>query len=321
MQVQLTETCEKIRRLLGEGVRANLGEAIFLSGGLDTGIIATIASRHAKPLAFTVALVDSPALDLDYAKLIAQRLGLDHTIYVFDYRELHEALRLVIRNLKTFDPMEVRNSATIMVGLDLAKKDGVTTVMTGDAADELLAGYSFLFHLRGQDLRNSLEKMWKVMRFSSMPLARSVGMEAKLPYLYSPFKEYAMELETDLLIRKKGEQTFGKWILRKAFENELPPEIVWRTKAPIEFGSGTTILPKLFEGWISDLEFGEKKSRYREDDGVTIRDKEHLAYYELFRDVHGPPRPEDPNARTCPQCGSNVPEITNFCVRCGAYPI
>ncbi len=321
VEAPLADVCEKIRTLLDQAVGENLGEAIFLSGGLDTSIIATIATRYAKPLAFTIALVDSPALDLEYANLMAKRLGLSHRTHVFDYDELRAALTDVVRTLRTFDPMEVRNSATIMVGLKLAQKIGLKSVMTGDAADELLAGYSFLFNLQAQDLRNYLERMWKVMRFSSIPLAQSLGMVAKLPYLHPSFRDYVTTLDLGLLIRKEMDQTFGKWVLRKAFEGQLPSEIIWRTKTAIEFGSGTTILPKLYDGWITGYDLSEKKDRYLKQDGVTIRDKEHLAYYEIFRDVCGPPNPENPNARTCPGCTSNVPEIATFCTTCGAYPI
>jgi len=321
MRTELADICETIRRLLEEAVAKNLADAILLSGGLDTSVVATIAVRSARPRAFTVAMRDSPALDLDYARVMARRLGLEHTVHVFDYDELREALKQVISVLRTFDPMEVRNSASVYIGLRLAKEAGAKSVMTGDASDELLAGYSFLFHLRGEELKASLRRMWDVMRFSSVPLARSLGMEARLPYLHGPFKEFAMSLDVELLIRKEGEETFGKWILRKAFEALLPREIVWRTKTPIEFGSGTTILPKLYESWVGESEFQDKKARYMKEDGVTIRDKEHLAYYEMFRGVFGPPGPVDPEARICPQCRSNVPEIASFCTTCGAYPI
>jgi asparagine synthase (glutamine-hydrolysing) len=49
--------------------------------------------------------------------------------------------------IKTFDPMEIRNSAAVYIGMREAKKDGNSTILTGDACDELFAGYSFLFNL------------------------------------------------------------------------------------------------------------------------------------------------------------------------------
>jgi hypothetical protein len=72
---------------------------------------------------------------------------------------------------------------------------------------------------------------------------------------------------------------------------------------------------------ISDSEFTAKKKNILEIDNVTIRDKEQLVYYEAYRKVVGVPHPEDPDARTCPQCNSNVPENSTVCKTCGAYPI
>ncbi len=293
----------------------------MLSGGLDTSVVAAIACRFRKPRAITVALADAPAPDLGCSKTVAEHLGLQHRAHIFDRSELEEAIAHVVKIMKTFDPMEVRNSAAITVGLRIASDEGIGTIFTGDGSDELLAGYSFYHHMRGQELKEALGKMWKVMRFSSVPLARSLGMEAKLPYLEPNFKEFSMSLDPDLLVREVDGTVHGKWILRWAFKEELPKEIVWRVKTPIEYGCGTTILPKLYDGWIGEEEFRHKKDEIHRDDNVVIRDKEHLAYYQIFREIFGPPGPRDPGAKICPQCNSNVEHYNNFCITCGAYPV
>lgn len=315
------EACEKLRGLLYEAIKQNIGDAILLSGGLDTSVVAVVAARFSKPKAYTVALKGAPAPDLEYAEIIAKKLGLNHTVHIFAQDELEEAFREVVKTLQTFDPMEIRNSAAIYVGFKLARRGGVSTVMTGDASDELLAGYSFVHQYQGGDLVQALKRIWRVMRFSSIPLAESLGMKAKLPYLHEAFKEFAMNLDPALLVGKRGDTVFGKWILRKAFEDQLPPEITWRVKTPIEYGCGTTILPKIYQEKISDADFESARKKILEKDGVTIRDKEHLAYYRLYHSIFGPPTPKDPHARSCLQCTTNVPLETNFCTTCGAYPV
>jgi asparagine synthase (glutamine-hydrolysing) len=110
-------------------------------------------------------------------------------------------------------------------------------------------------------------------------------------------------------------------LLRVAFEDLLPPEVTWRTKTPIEYGSGTTVLPKIYSQLISDLDFIEKKKKYFEADRVRLRDKEQLRYYEIFRSILGPPITKDMNQRACPACTSNVPQNATFCITCGEYPI
>jgi len=114
---------------------------------------------------------------------------------------------------------------------------------------------------------------------------------------------------------------WGKWVLRKAFETMMPQEVVWRAKAPIEVGSGTTILPSVFESRISGLEFNDKKTRYLDNDGVVIRSKEHLYYYEIYRDMMGSPYTVDSSANRCPDCGARVEAGASFCRTCGAYPL
>ena len=101
----------------------------------------------------------------------------------------------------------------------------------------------------------------------------------------------------------------------------MPREILWRVKIPIEYGSGTTILPNLFNSKIPDKEFEKKRRKYLAEDGVTIRDKEQLFYYEVYRTVIGVPRPAGKGGKVCPCCHSNVPENATYCRTCGAYPI
>ena len=306
---------------LEESVRRNLTDGLLLSGGLDTAILAYLAAKWVKPYCITVALDGAPAPDVDYAKLVASRLKLEHCVHYFDNEELEEGIRAVIRIMKSFDPMEVRNSAAIYVALKIGRDRGMSTVMTGDGCDELFGGYSFLFGLTKEQLDAALKKLRANMRFSSTYLAKALGVEVRLPFLDPQFKAFATDLDVGLKVKSEVGQTWGKWILRKAFENIMPPEIVWRAKAPIEVGAGTTILPSLFDSRISDLEFSEKKTRYLSEDSVVIRSKEHLFYYEIYRDVLGVPSARATKAKTCPDCGANVDEGASFCRTCGAYPI
>ncbi|MBC7130518.1 hypothetical protein H5T51_04785, partial [Candidatus Bathyarchaeota archaeon] len=138
---ELEEICAKIRELMDQAVKRNLAEGIMLSGGLDTSILAAIASKYIRLKAFTCAFQGAPAPDIEHATLMAKQLNLPHYIHYFAEEELYEAARFVIKLLKVFDPMEVRNSATVCIGVNLAKNNGVKSIMTGDALDELMAGY------------------------------------------------------------------------------------------------------------------------------------------------------------------------------------
>jgi asparagine synthase (glutamine-hydrolysing) len=320
----IDQICSQIRSLTDKVVQKNLTDGMLFSGGLDTSIVAFVASKYTKLEAFTVAFENSPALDLKYAKLMANQLDMNHTIKVFGEEEMHSAIQDVIKVLKVFDPMDVRNSVAAYVGLKAAKEHGIKGVMTGDGLDELLGGYSWLFKFNEQELKEYLSNMWQVMQFTSIPMAESLGMVSKPPFLDSEFKSFAYGVDTKLMIRRERGEIWGKWIMRKAYEGLLPDEIVWRKKIPLEFGSGTTIFPQVFSEKVSDKYFQEKVKKYQETDQVTIRDKEHLFYYEIFRSHFGVPSEvfKDKEGKQCPYCkakGGN--SKSKFCKVCGAYPI
>ena len=317
----LEEVYSRLRLLLERAVKNNLAEGILLSGGLDTSVLAVIASKLVSLKAVTVAFKNTQAPDIGYARLIANRLGLRHAIHCFDEDELYNVIPAVVKTLRSFDPMEIRNSVTIYAGLKAAREDGICTIMTGDGCDELFAGYSFLFGLENEKLDLELQKLWSAMSFSSIPLARALEMEARLPYLDSEIKSFAMNLDSRYKIQTEKGQVYGKWILRKAFEGFLPREVAWRAKTSIEYGSGTTTLPSLFNQKISDIDFDEERRKYLNEDKVLIRDKEQLFYYKAYRSAVGAPHPSDVKGKICPQCNTNIPERATYCRTCGAYPI
>jgi asparagine synthase (glutamine-hydrolysing) len=232
--------------------------------------------------------------------------------------EYLEALPEVVKVLRVFDPIELRNSTAVYIAMREAKKNGFETFLTGDACDELFAGYSFLFNLDPPALRSALERMWKSMSFSAVPLGKSINMTAKIPFLDPEFKQLAVQVDPALLVVEQDGRKWGKWIIRKAFEEMLPRVITWRIKTPIEYGCGTTTLPEIFNARTSDEEFTEKQEQVREEDDVSIRDKEQLACYEVFRQVLGPNRANE-EGKKCPECSYAIPDDATFCRTCGAW--
>jgi asparagine synthase (glutamine-hydrolysing) len=311
----------RLVKMLDESVGMNLADGILLSGGLDTSILAYLASKRVKLKAFTAALQDAPAPDVEYAALMADLLRIEHFIKRFNKEELYDTIRVVVKTMNSFDPMEIRNSVPVYIGLKDAKDNGVGAVITGDGCDELFAGYSFLHGLGRKQLDLELQKLWSVMDFSSVHLGKVLGIKVKLPYLGAKFKKFALKIPSRLKVRRKRNRIWGKWILRKAFEKMLPEEIIWRTKTPVEFGSGTATLSKFFNSITSDIEFNEKKRKYFDEDRVAIRDKEQLFYYEIYRSELGVPHPTDPECKICPSCNSNMPLTSKYCRRCGAYSV
>jgi asparagine synthase (glutamine-hydrolysing) len=300
-----------------------MADGILFSAGTDTTIIAYEAVKYKPHIpALTMAFKHGNPRDTEYVKKMVALLKLNHETHVFDRAEVLSNVPKVVEALKKFDPMEIRNSMPVYIGLTLMKKKGVKSVFTGDGLDELF-GYPWQFHLSETEFQQKQEEMWAEMGFSSMPMAESLGMTIKAPYLDPLFMDYAKKLPIKLKINVENGVKYSKWLLRKAYEDLVPKEVIWRAKAPLEQGTGTDVLRTFFNEEISDKDFEEKKKGILEKDDVKIQDKEQLLYYEFFRKRFGKPSevyPDDGGVQ-CPYCKSYVKTKIQFCKVCGAYPI
>ncbi len=333
----------ELRRLLEREVAASPAEAILLSGGLDTSILALLYSRAQpqKPLrAITVCLEENsisepdlrkvaeewgieagllPSPDKYFACSLARLLGLEHRVISVTARQLLDLMPEVIAHLETFDPMELRNSVVVYCGLRAAARLGLKSIVTGDGADELFAGYSYMYQLGEEELSRYLNYIARIMTFSSKPLGRALGIKVKTPYTSPEIKKLALAVKASMHVGHRSGRKMGKWLLRLAFAGELPDEFIWRVKTPIEYGSGSTFLPAVIEAAISNAEFAAKRNEVLQSDGVRLRDKEQLYYYQIYRGLYGAPQ-RGQTAPLCPDCGSALTDAAgNFCRRCGAW--
>ncbi len=173
-----------LRRAIFKAVYETIGDCILLSGGLDTSIVAAVVSARlggsvaTRFKAYTVVLKGAPSPDLDFSKLISRKFLIPQKVKEVELSELEEYLPEVISVLKSFDPMEVRNSVVAYIGMKEARKDGCFNVMTGDASDELFAGYSFVFkqdRQRGSRLCTPSESKTPLLLRSERGISRKKG--------------------------------------------------------------------------------------------------------------------------------------------------
>lgn len=313
------------RDLVNRVIQKNMAEGILFSAGTDTTVIAYEAVKSKPNLtALTMAFEQGNPRDTKYVKKTVDLLKLKHQTHVFKLTEAKESAPKVIKILKTFDPMEVRNSIPIYIGLTLMKKNGVKTVFTGDGLDELF-GYPWQFHLSEEEMQQQMLNMWAGMSFSSEPMAKSLGIDVKQPYLDPLFMAWAKKLPVKVKINLHDNEKFSKWIIRKSYEDVIPKEVIWRPKAPIEQGTGADAFNTVLSEEFTDEEFKEEKKCILQKDAVQIRDKEQLFYYKYFREIFGKPFEAYPNtnddAKQCPECKSYIKTKVQFCRVCGAYPI
>ncbi|MDR2707685.1 MAG: asparagine synthase C-terminal domain-containing protein [Nitrososphaerota archaeon] len=313
------------KSVVSKVIEDNLGDGMLFSAGTDTSIIAYEAIKHNPDIStLTIAFKQGDPKDTFYVKKMVEFLKLNHETFSFDIKEALENVPKVVKALKTFDPMDVRNSISIYIGVVHLKEQGLSKILTGDGLDELF-GYPWQFHLSEEEFCKKQLDMWTEMRFSSITLSNSLGIEVKQPYLDPLFMDWAKKLPIKVKINMHNGEKYSKWLLRKTYEDALPQEVVWRPKAPLEAGTGTAALNSVFQKQYTDTEFGEKQKTILEADNVQIRDKEQLLYYESFRKIVGKPSEvfSDSNNGTkmCPQCKGYVKTKIQFCRICGAYPI
>jgi asparagine synthase (glutamine-hydrolysing) len=297
------DICEQLRNKLKGAVERSRADGILLSGGLDTSILAFVARPST---GFTVALKGSPASDLSYSEKISKLLGIQHKKMEFTTEEALATLPEVIKILKTFD-LALPNDLSIYFALKLAKEDGISSIMTGDGADELFAGYSYMAELPPEDLGRYIRRLSQNWHFSAGYLGRALDVEIKQPFLDEDFVRFALAISPEL----KVNDGVGKYILRKSFEDLIPAEIVWRRKEPIEYGSGSTKLHEIIDSMVTDVEFQSA----REKVDIKFINKEHFFYWRIYNKVAG----KMPKARDgeigCPCCGAGMG--TYHCPTCG----
>jgi asparagine synthase (glutamine-hydrolysing) len=103
-----------------------------------------------------------------------------------------------------------------------------------------------------------------------------------MPIMDNEVAEFAYSLPVEWKIYEEDGKKIEKWILRKAFEDDLPEEIVWRKKAKFFKGAGSAdILKQFADQRISDEEFEREKQI---DDDFVLRSKEELYYYRIFKE-------------------------------------
>lgn len=315
----LQETRSKLQSLISEAVIKHKTESISLSGGLDSSILASCLGRKAR--AYAMIARDFPSTDLVNAQLVANMFGLELVVIPESTDNLLNAIEQTIKILKVFNPIEIRNNIVVYTTMKHAKDDGFKSMMTGDGADELFAGYNFFQRMSIPELKKDLERIWKVMHFPSRSISKELGIELHTPFLDDDVVAYAKSLSPELKVREENGKKYGKWVLRKAFERSLPQSIVWREKSAMQDGSGTNGLTSFFDNTIPSHTFAEKAARYLEKEQVSLSSKEALCYYEIYRRYYDYPSMLGQSKNKCPNCSYSFEEKSHFCRMCGSFPI
>ena len=318
IHLTLDEVSKNLYKVLEESCNSCKSNLISLSGGLDSSIIAYFL-KHRKPKAVAVIAEDFVSTDLTYCQMISKEMQLPLSIYNVETAAILEAIEGTIKILKNFNDIEIRNNVVMYLAIKWAKENGEESIITGDGADELFAGYSFLINTPEERLEEEIKRVCSIMHFPTQKIGKALGVSIESPFLNDAVIKLAKKIPVNLKVKNEKEKRHGKWILRKTFEKYIPQQIAWREKSPMQDGAGTAGLTNLFNSVIEEEKFVEKKLTVEKEDGVVIRSRESMHYYEIFKKLIG--SPVDSDAKTaCPYCKHKV-ENSKFCRMCGAFPI
>lgn len=284
------EICENIHKKLVAGIEkrlvADAKVGFLLSGGLDSSLVCAIAAQKSdKPIRTFAIGMEKDAIDLKYAKQVADHIGSDHTEVYMTKEQVLSSLEDVIRMLGTFDITTIRASMGMYLLCKwIHENTDIRVLLTGEISDELF-GYKYTdFAPDAEAFQEESEKrirelhMYDVLRADRCISVNS--LEARVPFGDLDFVRYVMAVDP---ARKMNVYGKGKYLLRHAFEGDyLPYDILYREKAAFSDAVGHSMVDDLkeyAEGCYTDAEFEEKRQRYPHATPFT---KESLLYREIF---------------------------------------
>ena len=289
-----------LRRRLEDAVvkrlMADVPVGVFLSGGLDSSIVAALMRPHVDVLhSFAAGMEGAP--DLEAARRVAAHLGTVHHEAVYSETDVEESLPAVIRHLESFDAPLVRSAVPGWFVARLAARH-VKVVLTGEGADELFAGYEYLSRLGGEALRAEIRAITRGLQDTNLQrtdrMTMAHGIEGRVPFLDLALVRFALRLAPDLVAPRSDRPE--KWLLREAFRNLLPREILARKKMKFSEGAGSARLS--LDRVRSEVSEAEYERERQVAPGVVLRSPEELHYFRIWRRELGPRVPVDLVGRT-----------------------
>ena len=287
----LETVCSKIHDKLVAGVEkrliADAKVGFLLSGGLDSSLVCAIAAKRSKEPIRTFAIgMSEDAIDLKYAKQVAEYIGSEHTEIYMTPELVLASLEKVIQLLGTYDITTIRASIGMyLVCKAIHEQTDIRVLLTGEISDELF-GYKYTdFAPDAEAFQKEAQKrirelhMYDVLRADRCISVNS--LEARVPFGDIDFVKYVMSVNPEMKINTYGK---GKYLLRHAFEegNYLPDEILWREKAAFSDAVGHSMVDYLkdyAEEMYTDEAFAYLCKKYTHARPFT---KESLLYREIF---------------------------------------
>ena len=285
---------------------------VLLSGGLDSSVISAIAQKFSEHRiednsrtraywprlhSFAVGLKGAP--DLAKARLVADHIGTVHHEINYTIQEGLDAIRDVIYYIETYDVTTVRASTPMYLLARVIKSMGIKMVLSGEGADEIFGGYLY-FHKApsARDFHEeTVRKLSKLHLYDCLRANKSLsawGVEGRVPFLDKEFLDVAMRTNPEA--KMCPGKTIEKKIVREAFADLLPEEVVWRQKEQFSDGVGYSwidTLKAITTAAVTDEQMAHAAERFPIN---PPKNKEEYYYRSIFAEHF----PSDSAARSVP---------------------
>ena len=290
----LDTVTKKIREKLISAVEKRLDAdaplGFLLSGGLDSSLVCAISAKLLKKPIRTFAIgMRADAIDLKYAREVAEYLHADHTEVIITPEDVIQALPEVVALLGTYDITTIRASIGMyLVCKAIHEQTDLRVLLTGEISDELF-GYKYTDFAPSPAAfqEESAKRIRELHMYDVLRADRCISvnsLEARVPFGDLDFVQYVMSIDPAKKCNVYGK---GKYLLRHAFEGDwLPHDILMREKAAFSDAVGHSMVDDLkayAEQKYTDEEFETLCRKY---DFAQPFTKESLLYRELFEQYY-----------------------------------
>lgn len=304
--------CQKLEEAVRSHLQADVEVGALLSGGIDSSLIAAIATkiiRERKPnyrlKTYSIGLKGAP--DFKYSRMVADFIGSDHSEVIFTVEEGLDYIRDVIYSLETYDTTTVRCSIPMYLLARYIKGEGIKVILSGEGSDEIFGGYLYFFKAPNpkefhHELVSRIQKLHLTDCLRANKASMSWGLELRVPFLDTAFVNHVMSIKPEEKIpgihntfqgevekqatNSSSTSKMEKYILRCAFANNyIPDEVIWRQKEQFSDGVGYSwndSIRRYATAQVTDEEFAKAAETFPIN---TPKTKEAFYYRAIFEEM------------------------------------
>ena len=253
----------------------------LLSGGLDSSVISAIVSKKVKNLrTFSIGLRGSP--DLEKAKIVSDYLKTKHTSVEVSEKKMLEAIEKTIKQIESYDITTVRASVPMFLLSEYIRDNtDIKVVLSGEGSDEASGSYLYFHNAPNEkEFQDECIRLLKDVHCFDVlrgdKTTAGAGLEIRVPFFDKNFINFYMSIEPKY---KVVTDSMEKYLLRKAFESDLPQEIVWRRKDGFSDGVSKSEKP-----WYEIInEYSQKNFNLNEENMYK------MYYDKYYKDINNIP--------------------------------